>query len=408
MSRRILYLSPVGQLGGAERCLLTVIASLGVVDADYQPYVICGSDGPLVAHARALGAAVEVLPMPAALAHLGESGAGNRLSLAARIAVASPSIWSYVRQLRRAISRINPNIIHSNGVKTHLLTRFIGRGPWAVYWHIHDFLSQRAMMSRLARPASKYVDALIAISRAVADDVRPLVPRIPVHVILNAVDTDHFTPADHRGESDPMVVGLVATYAMWKGQDIFLRAAAEVIHQKNISNIRFRIVGGPIYDTHQSQFSRQQLEQLAGDLAIGGHVEFVDFQPDPLEAYRAMDIVVHASTRPEPFGLTIAEAMSCGRAVIISNAGGAAELFTDGEDAVGVPPGDAAALADTIAKLATDPPLRRALGDNARRTAVERFAMMRLGRQLNDLYAARRLISENPPSPPAGKEPSQS
>ena len=49
---------------------------------------------------------------------------------------------------------------------------------------------------------------------------------------------------------------------------------------------------------------------------------------------RALDIVVHASTEPEPFGLTIAEGMASGRAVIVSAAGGAAEIVQDGVDAL--------------------------------------------------------------------------
>ena len=49
---------------------------------------------------------------------------------------------------------------------------------------------------------------------------------------------------------------------------------------------------------------------------------------------RALDVVVHASTQPEPFGLVIAEAMACGRAVVVSSGGGAAEIVTPGEDAL--------------------------------------------------------------------------
>ena len=65
-------------------------------------------------------------------------------------------------------------------------------------------------------------------------------------------------------------------------------------------------------------------------------VGFVPFVEDPVPVYRALDVVLHASTQPEPFGLTVVEAMACGRAVVVSAAGGAAELFTDGVDALGV------------------------------------------------------------------------
>ena len=97
---------------------------------------------------------------------------------------------------------------------------------------------------------------------------------------------------------------------------------------------------------------------------------------------------MHASTRPEPFGLTIAESLSCGRPTLVADAGGAAELFTDGVDALGYPPGDARALARRLLELLDAPALRRTLGANAREAAVARFSRERLGHQMLAIYRA--------------------
>src|SRR4051812_6736193 len=77
----------------------------------------------------------------------------------------------------------------------------------------------------------------------------------------------------------------------------------------------------------------------------GGGGGFVPFQARVEAVYRALDVVVHASTRPEPFGLTIAEAMACGRPLVAARAGGAAELFEDEVEALGLPEVSAGALA---------------------------------------------------------------
>ena len=103
---------------------------------------------------------------------------------------------------------------------------------------------------------------------------------------------------------------------------------------------------------------------------------------------RALDVVVHASTDPEPFGLVIAEAMATGRAVIVSFAGGARELVTPGVDALIHQPGDAGELATAIATLAADRTLRGRLGAEARRSALERFDPARARDELMELYAA--------------------
>ena len=113
---------------------------------------------------------------------------------------------------------------------------------------------------------------------------------------------------------------------------------------------------------------------------------FTGFVPQPESALRALDVVVHASTSPEPFGLVIAEAMACERPVIVSLAGGAAEIVTVGVDALGHHPGDAAGLAARITELAIDPALRGRIGRAARATADRCFDRTRLANELVPIY----------------------
>ena len=101
---------------------------------------------------------------------------------------------------------------------------------------------------------------------------------------------------------------------------------------------------------------------------------------------RSLDILVHASTQPEPFGLVIVEGMACGRAVIVSEAGGAMELIEAGINALGHPPGDAVRLSERLTELATDPGLRARLGKAGRATAEQRFNRTRLAGELIPIY----------------------
>ena len=78
--------------------------------------------------------------------------------------------------------------------------------------------------------------------------------------------------------------------------------------------------------------------------------------------------------------------MACGRPIVVSAAGGAVELFTDGIDALGFPPGDTRQLAVAIRRLVEDPALRARLGEAARRTAEARFDANRFGRELFAVY----------------------
>ena len=119
--------------------------------------------------------------------------------------------------------------------------------------------------------------------------------------------------------------------------------------------VRFYVVGGPIYQTTGSQWSVAELVALGGDLLEQHALGFTGFQANTPDVYRALDIAVHASTRPEPFGRAIVEAMATAKPTIVASAGGAAELIRPGHDALAVPLGDAEALADAILRLVSDP-----------------------------------------------------
>ena len=154
-------------------------------------------------------------------------------------------------------------------------------------------------------------------------------------------------------------VGLVATYANWKGRTVSRRLGPAPRDRAAGPGLRRRRA----YLYHRGlQFTREELERRAATNGLAGRVGFVLFQPDPADVYRMIDVAVHASTRPEPFGLTIVEAMGCGKPVVVAAAGGAAELFTPGHDGLGHTPGDVMGLTDAIARLAADPGLRAQLG----------------------------------------------
>ena len=74
---KILYLSPCAQLGGAEKSLLDILASIRAAKPDWQLHLVASGDGPLVSKGRALGLATTIVPFPLALSRLGDAGVGG-------------------------------------------------------------------------------------------------------------------------------------------------------------------------------------------------------------------------------------------------------------------------------------------------------------------------------------------
>ena len=401
---KVVYLNPVGEVGGGERSLVLLMAAVGRACPGVDRVLVAGTDGPLLGLARDVGAAAHLLPFPSAVRGLGDSGLRGRgwtaaIALARQSPAVALGVLDHVRRLRGLLRRLRPDVVHSNGMKAHAMSVLTAPRGAPVIWHVRDYLGERPVMRWLLQAVPRPAVA-VANSQSVADDARRVLPGMRVEAVLNAVDTDRFAlgPGDGPGldrlaglppaPPGAVRVGLVATYARWKGQDVFLRAAAEVTRRADLRPARFYVVGSPIYATAGSQFSEAELRNLAAGLGVTDRVGFIPYQPDTAGVYRSLDVAVHASTRPEPFGLTIAEAMGCGKPVVVAAAGGAAELFTPGHDGLGHAPGDAAGLAGAITRLATDPGLRAWLGANARRTAVERFSQERYGREIAAVYAA--------------------
>jgi glycosyltransferase involved in cell wall biosynthesis len=220
------------------------------------------------------------------------------------------------------------------------------------------------------------------------------VPRQRVSTIYNGVQLERFTSSGEKLDLDGlcglakaragvMRIGMVAAFAKWKGHMTFMRALALLPEHLNF---RAYIIGGPIYQTSGSQHTLAELRQAARQHCPGVELGFTGVVASPEAAFRALDIVVHSSTAPEPFGMVIVEAAACERPAIVSNRGGACEVFEDGVTALAHCPGDAVMLAKQIQRLATDAGLRQRLGENGRAAVAARFSADAMAARFADLY----------------------
>ncbi len=395
---RVVYLSPTGALGGAETSLLAMLASVRRARPSWALHLIAATAGPLIERADALGVSTSVLPFPAALARLGEHGATTdrrRMRFAVAAGRAAASVAAYGSRLRREIRRVGPDVIHSNGLKMHVLAAWAGNRP--LVWHLHDYIVPRPFTATLLRWSAPRCAILIANSTSVADDARAAIGNgMTIVRMYNAVDLDRFSPCGETADLDRLSglppappgtvrLGLLGTFARWKGHEAFLRAVARLPRHLPW---RAYVIGDAVYQTDGSQYRRAELEHIAASLGIADRVGFTGFVRQSDAALRALDIVVHASTSPEPFGLVVAEAMACGRAVIVSRAGGAAELVTAGVDALPHTPGNVEELSARMATLIADAGLRARLSSAARQTAEKKFELGRLARELVPVYQA--------------------
>jgi glycosyltransferase involved in cell wall biosynthesis len=197
-----------------------------------------------------------------------------------------------------------------------------------------------------------------------------------------------------------LTVGIVGRLEPWKGQEIFLRAAARLAKAR--ADLRFMVVGGAILGWEGSY--PDNLRGMAADLGVADRVHFAGHQADVYPWYDALDVVVHASF-DEPFGLVLVEAMALGKPLVATNVGGPPEIVEDGTSGLLVPPGDPEQLARAVERILADRGLASALS----RGAVERanaFTEERMAEGFADLLTTVTASDPRLRDGPAGCSPS--
>jgi glycosyltransferase involved in cell wall biosynthesis len=361
---RIVLVSHSAEPSGAELSLVDLATFFG-----RDARVCLFQHGPLAAMLRARGVPVEVLAASPRMLRL-RSRTGV-LSIVAAI----PAVLGLVRALAARVGK--DDLLYANSQKAWIVAALVAvwrRRP--VVWHLRDILSaarfgtvQRAVAIELAnRVAACVVVNSTATGRAfVANGGRPAL----VRVVHNGIDEAPFAAsraaAAARSQAGRRItVGLFGRLASWKGQHVLL-AALERLH-----DVDALIVGEALFGEHDY---RERLLALAAAPALAGRVRFLGHRTDVAELMRGVDIVVHTSIEPEPFGRVIVEGMLAERPVIATRGGGVDEIITDGRDGVLVRPGDPAELAAAIGALARDPERARALASAGCAKARQRFGL---------------------------------
>jgi glycosyltransferase involved in cell wall biosynthesis len=371
---RVVYLDHCARLSGGELALLRMLPALVGVDA----HVILGEDGPLAARLARGGISVEVLPIADDVRDLRRD-----LAVATRLPVASAvRAAAYTGRLAARLRKLRPDLVHTNSLKAALYGGIAARlAGIPVIWHLRDriapdYLPDRAV--RLVRALARRLPAAVIANSHTTLATLGLasVTSAPISAVCPSPVS---MPKQPTRNVDRLQIGMVGRLAPWKGQDVFLRAFTAAFPAGAEQAV---VVGEAMFG---EQSYAHALRELANELGIGQRVEFTGFREDIPEVLARLDVLVHASTIPEPFGQVVVEGMAAGLPVVASDGGGPAEIITDAVDGVLSPPGDIEELAAALRRLADDPALRVRLGRQARIRA-RAFAPETIAAQVVELY----------------------
>ncbi|MCM2322544.1 MAG: glycosyltransferase family 4 protein [Oligoflexia bacterium] len=383
----ICYWAVASHLGGTERSVLELALGLRARPSyGYEPWFVLPKEGPLSERLRAEGIRFYILPMPSEFLKMSRS---RPLASTGRAVLALPGMRSYLRQVRALLREEKPSVIHSNALKCHALSSVVG--PWTgipVLWHLRDILppgaASRALLALSRLPRLRGGLRVVANSGATARSFLSggQGSGLGVRIVHNGIDPGRYEPRPNRAFNallgaapEVPVVGILGVLARWKGQLEFLRMAAGV--RAAGLDARFAVIGGEIYDTDSDRGFADELRAEAERLGLTGYVHFTGFRDDPEVAINGLDVLVHASNKPEPFGRVAIEAMACGVPLVASAAGGILEIVDDERTGLLFPPGDVEALTRAVARLLQDAGLRARFREAGRAEFLSRFTSSR-------------------------------
>jgi glycosyltransferase involved in cell wall biosynthesis len=389
---RVLYVMHTAAPDGSSASLQHLIAHLPR-DA-VEPFV-ASPDGPVADALRRSG--VTVLPIGGvSMLHsiTGMPLRGRRLLELGRTA----ANLRHGSGLRAAVDRVHPDIVHLNERGMLQAAVIARRSGAAVVMHARSVADPHPawLVTLSRRLIHRHVDRVIAIDGSVRRSIGRMADAEVVHnPLADVTPIDASSPAAATAGAGLRVLyltGLAPAKGIWD-----LVAAAERLRDR--PDIRFVIAGANGRSPAFHRSFRGRLAQLTGlvpdvesalrrrvaDRGLLDGVELVGHLADPRPLIRSSDVMVFPSHHDGP-GRSVIEAAFEGVPSVVALRHRVEDVVVDGETGLIVPPGDPAALAAAILRLADDPALRHCLGAAAKAAVVTRSDPTVVARRVVEIY----------------------
>jgi glycosyltransferase involved in cell wall biosynthesis len=380
----IVFFDHTARWSGGEISLFNLVTHLD--QSKFRPVVVLFDEGVLLDKLNAAGIETRVVCLDVSIAGAKKDAIGAKDLLRVGHLVL---VWRFIRRLTQLLKCERADIVHCNSLKSDWIGGIAARlARVPAIWHVRDRISDDYLPSRVAKAfrlsARILPSQVITVSEAVLKTLQ--LPRnaraVAIHngTVMTNFDVEA-TPEPFSREDGAFVVGIVGRLAPWKGQHVFLDAAAHV--KREFPTARFQIVGEAMFgeDDYVDKLHRQ-----SEALGLNGSIEWLGFRQDVPQTVAKMDMLAHASVSGEPFGQVIIEGMAAGKPVVATDGGGVPEIVNQGETGYLVPMGNPDALASAISSCFKDPRCAAAMGKAGRKRAIEHFSIEATTRRVEEVY----------------------
>jgi glycosyltransferase involved in cell wall biosynthesis len=234
------------------------------------------------------------------------------------------------------------------------------------------------VFTAIERALARATSALVAPSDEVRDDL----------VRLGVAAADRFEVIRYGfrldGAAAPRDLGLPdGTFVVgWAGRLTEIKRPLDLV--RTLAALRDRGVDATFVLLGDGEL-RGEVEALAAELGVTGHLRLMGYQRGLAEWHAAFDALLLTSGN-EGTPVAVLEALAAGRPVVATAVGGVPDVVEDGETGFLAPAGDAEALAERLERLARNPQLRARMGALGAERVRERFGLERMVEEVEALY----------------------
>ncbi len=392
--KNIVFFDHTSKISGGEIALFNLATTLDT--RRYKPIVVVCSEGPLVDNLRAANIETHIVALDNSVLETRKDtlGMGSFLQLQKVLLTAN-----YAFKLAGFLRKLDADLVHANSLKSDIIGACAAKlAGVPIIWHIRDRIADDYLPGKVVRVfrwlCTCVPDHVIAISQATRDtlpDWQKPEGRInrKLTIVHDGVAPNAIRVSERQWSStDQVRIGIIGRLSPWKGQHIFLKAAAQV--HRSFPNVIFQIVGSALFGEKQYE---AELLRLTEELNLEQCVQFLGFRDNVIDVIESLDIVVHASTTAEPFGQVVVEGMASQKPVIATKGGGVLEIIEDNQSGLLVAMNDENSMAAAILDLLNNPEKARLLGLKGQKRVQEHFLIEHTARKIEKVYE---LVLQNP------------
>ena len=292
----------------------------------------------------------------------------------------------------KILKKLNIDIVHLNNAVWVNQDWILAAKLAGIRCVSHQRGIEDSRIPRLTFFSIRLLDAVISVSNAVKISLEKNGLKCKKNIVVyNGLDMKDFVPEKSKEEFHQEfaiqgrfpVVGIVGNIRSWKGQEIVLKAVNYL--KDDFPNLLCLIIGSASTSV-KDKIYYDNLKNYIKEKNLGNNVIFTGYRKDMADCVNALDILIHASIEPEPFGRVILEGMALGKPVIGTNIGGVPEIIIDKVTGILISPNDFVAMGDAISCFLEKPSLAIIMGDKGKERLNNNFTVKFMTEKIVQLY----------------------